>query len=254
MKLHFREYGEGQPLVILHGLFGSSDNWQIIGKELSAHFHVFLVDQRNHGHSPHSNDFSYDLMSDDLDELLEDNDLEDVVLVGHSMGGKTAMTYAHFDTNRLAKLVIIDIGPKQYPMHHETILEGLQSIDFNSHNTRSKCEVQIAKYVTDVGVRQFLLKNLYWVEKGQLEWRINLIVLAREMQNILSAMDEQIVELPTLFVRGELSNYILESDFNSIKEQFVNARIETVSAVGHWVHAEAPKKILELLIQFANEP
>ena len=140
MKLHYREYGEGQPMVILHGLFGSSDNWQRLGKELSNRYRVFLVDQRNHGHSPHSNDFSYELMSDDLDELLEENDLEDVILVGHSMGGKTAMTYAQFDTNRLAKLVVIDIGPKQYPMHHDTILEGLHSIDFNFHNTRGKCE------------------------------------------------------------------------------------------------------------------
>ena len=253
MKLHFREYGEGQPMVILHGLFGSSDNWQRIGKELSSRFRVFLVDQRNHGHSPHSNDFSYELMSDDLDEFLEENDLEDVILVGHSMGGKTAMTYTQFDTNRLAKLVVIDIGPKQYPMHHDTILEGLHSIDFNVQNTRGKCDVQLAKYVSDVAVRQFLLKNLYWIEKGQLDWRINLNVLSREMSQVIAAIDTEVVNLPTLFVRGELSNYILESDFLSIKQQFTSARIETISSVGHWVHAEAPQKMLALIGQFAIE-
>ncbi|MDA8715019.1 alpha/beta fold hydrolase [Flavobacteriales bacterium] len=253
MKLHYREYGEGQPMVILHGLFGSSDNWQRLGKELSNRYRVFLVDQRNHGHSPHSNDFSYELMSDDLDELLEENDLEDVILVGHSMGGKTAMTYAQFDTNRLAKLVVIDIGPKQYPMHHDTILEGLHSIDFNFHNTRGKCDAQLAKYVSDVAVRQFLLKNLYWIEKGQLDWRINLNVLSREMNQIIAAIDTEVVNLPTLFVRGELSNYILESDFPSIKQQFTSARIETISSVGHWVHAEAPQKMLALIGQFASE-
>lgn len=250
MKLHARILGEGQPLIILHGLFGSSDNWQTLGKQLAENFNVFLVDQRNHGRSPHSNDFSYELMADDLDEFITEHDLNDVLLVGHSMGGKTAMTYAQLDDTRLEKLIVVDIGPKGYPMHHDTILEGLHSIDFSVHNTRGKCDARLAEFIPDIGVRQFLLKNLYWVEKGQLGWRINLQVLAREMDSIIAALDPEQVEVPTLFVRGEKSNYILESDYESIQAQFPDSKIETITGVGHWIHAEAPDRFYEALTNF----
>ena len=250
MKLHVREYGEGQPLLILHGLFGSSDNWQTLGKQLAEHYQVFLIDQRNHGHSPHSNDFSYELMADDLDEFITERDLEDVILVGHSMGGKTVMTYAQLDDTRISKLIVVDIGPKAYPMHHDAILEGLQSLDFEVYNTRGKCDAKLAEYVPQFGVRQFLLKNLYWVEKGQLGWRINLQVITREMEDIISALEPEQVDISTLFIRGELSNYIVDSDYESIMAQFPDSQIETISGVGHWIHAEAPKEFYQVLMDF----
>ncbi len=253
MKLHARVLGEGQPLIILHGLFGSSDNWQTLGRRFAEHYKVFLVDQRNHGHSPHSNDFSYELMADDLDELITDHDLEDVILIGHSMGGKTVMTYAQLDDTRIDKMVVVDIGPKGYPMHHDVILEGLHSLDFTVHNTRGKCDRKLAEFIPEIGVRQFLLKNLYWVEKGQLGWRMNLHVLTREMESIIAAINEEQVDVQTLFIRGDQSNYIMESDYADIRDQFPNSRIETFEGVGHWVHAEAPEKFYATIMDFTAE-
>lgn len=250
MKLHFREYGEGQPLVILHGLFGSSDNWQTLGKKFSEHFHVYLVDQRNHGHSPHSEEFSYGDMADDLSEFLEDHDLSDVILLGHSMGGKTVMTYAQENIERIAKLIVVDIGPKQYPMHHQTIIEGLQALDLNVYNTRGKCDRKLAEYIPEIAVRQFLLKNLYWREKGVLDWRINLDVLAREIYSIIGGLNKVEIECDTLFIRGDRSNYIVEADYPEIKALFPNGEITTFENVGHWVHAEAPALFYNEVMRF----
>lgn len=252
MKLHAREYGAGQPLVILHGLFGSSDNWQTLGKKLAEDYHVFLVDQRNHGKSPWSDAFSYEHMASDLGEFLEDRNLNHVILVGHSMGGKTVMRYAQQDATRIAQLVVVDIGPKEYPMHHQTILEGLHSIDFSIHNTRGKCEAQLSKYIAEMPVRQFLLKNLYWKEKGQLGWRINIPVISAAMEEIIGGLPSNQVDVETLFIRGERSNYIIETDYDSIAEQFPDSTIETFEGVGHWVHAEAPQQFYNTLIEFVR--
>jgi len=253
MNLNYREYGTGQPLIILHGLFGSSDNWQSLGKRLSPYFHVYLVDQRNHGRSGHSNDHTYELMADDLDEFILEKDLEDIILLGHSMGGKTAMTYAQFDDTRLAKLVIVDIAPKGYPMHHNTILEGLNAIDLGVDKTRAACDMRLAEYIPDVVIRQFLLKNLYWKKKNRLEWRFNLHVLKRDMENILAQLTDDLIEKPTLFIRGGLSNYIIEADYEVINSQFTSATIRTIKGVGHWVHAEAPDRFYELIKDFIVE-
>ena len=253
MNLNYREYGSGQPLIILHGLFGSSDNWQSLGKRLSQDFHVYLIDQRNHGRSGHSNDHTYELMADDLDEFIQEKDLEDIILVGHSMGGKTAMTYAQLDDTRLTKLVIVDIAPKGYPMHHNTIVEGLNAIDLTIEKTRTSCDARLAEFIPDTVLRQFLLKNLYWEKKSQLEWRFNLYVLTRDMENILSELPEEHVEIPTLSIRGDLSNYILETDYTEIKNQFTSSIIQTIKGVGHWVHAEAPDQFYEMVKDFTDE-
>jgi pimeloyl-ACP methyl ester carboxylesterase len=253
MNLNYREYGTGQPLIILHGLFGSSDNWQSLGKRLSPYFHVYLIDQRNHGRSGHSNDHTYELMADDLDEFILEKDLEDIILLGHSMGGKTAMTYVQFDDTRLAKLVIVDIAPKGYPMHHNTILEGLNAIDLEVDKTREACDTRLSEYIPGVVIRQFLLKNLYWKKKNQLEWRFNLHVLKRDMENILAQLPGDLIEKPTLFIRGGLSNYILEADYEVINSQFTFATIRTFKGVGHWVHAEAPDRFYELIKDFIGE-
>lgn len=250
MKLHYREIGEGQPVVILHGLFGNSDNWQTHAKKLAEYFRVILVDQRNHGHSDWSEEFSYDLMSADLFELFESLDLKKVILIGHSMGGKTAIQFAQEHPSFIEKLIVIDIGVKQYPMHHAEILKGLHSIDLNVVNTRGEAESILSQFIESHGVRQFLLKNLYWKEKGVLAWRMNIAVLEREMVNILAALSSKEVFLPTLFIRGALSNYILDQDIDDLEDQFSDFNLVTIENSGHWVHSESPTEFLNSVLEF----
>jgi esterase len=250
MKLHYREMGEGQPVVILHGLFGNSDNWQTHAKKMAEYFRVILVDQRNHGHSDWSEEFSYDLMSSDLFELFELLDLKKVILIGHSMGGKTAIQFSQEHPSFIEKLIVIDIGVKKYPMHHAEILKGLHSIDLNVVNTRGEAESILSQFIESHGVRQFLLKNLYWKEKGVLAWRMNIAVLEREMVNILAALSAKEVFLPTLFIRGALSNYILDQDIDDLEDQFSDFNLVTIENSGHWVHSESPTEFLNSVLEF----
>ncbi len=253
MKLFYKKYGEGQPMIIVHGLFGMLDNWQTLGKKFAENFEVFLIDQRNHGHSPHSDIMNYQAMADDLHEFILDHNLSDVILLGHSMGGKTVMTYATEHPEFIDKLIVVDIAPKQYPMHHQQILAGLNSIDLGKIKNRREADEQLKKYIDNVSIRQFLLKNLYWIEKGKLAWRFNLPVIERNMNDILAATPQIRVETPTLFIRGEKSGYITEDDYQDIYNQFVNSEIETIYGVGHWVHAENPLEFYNLVMEFCAE-
>ena len=250
MKLHYRELGEGKPLMILHGLFGYSDNWQTHANKLAEYYRVILVDLRNHGHSDWSEEFSYDLMAQDVFELVDELKLEDLILLGHSMGGKVAMRFAQQHEDLLEKLIIVDMGMKSYPMHHEHILAGIHSVKVDSIKSRREAEEQMRAHINEEGTLQFLLKNLYWIEKGKLAWRMNTTVLEREMPEILSAMPVGEVFTPTLFVRGELSNYILDEDFESLENQFLDSEFETIEGAGHWVHAEAPTEFIETILSF----
>lgn len=250
MKLHYRTIGEGKPLFILHGLFGSSDNWQTLGKRFAEKYKVYFVDQRNHGHSSHSDDFSYDLMVEDFHELIVDLGEKNINLLGHSMGGKTVIGFAAKYPELIDKMVVADISHKAYPMHHDHILEGLNAIDLNVVKSRGEAETKLAEYIPQFGVRQFLLKNLYWVEPGQLGWRINLRVLNEEIENILEEIKFDKISVNTLFIRGEMSNYILDSDYQMIGEKFPNSTIHTIKNSGHWVHAEAPEEFYNLIVDF----
>lgn len=250
MELHYRKLGEGQPFVVLHGLFGSSDNWQTHAKRLAEYFEVYLVDQRNHGHSPWSEEFTYELLAEDLKELIDKEGLEEIILLGHSMGGKTAMRFAQKYPELVKKLIIVDMGVKGYPMHHGSILEGLNTIDLSVHKTRGAAQKALTPFVENESTRQFLLKNLYWVEKGQLGWRINIPVLEREMENIIAPLEEGEVMTPTLFMRGGKSNYILDEDFDQIESYFPISQINTIEEAGHWIHAEAPKEFLDTVLGF----
>ena len=167
MKLFSRIMGEGQPILIVHGLFGMSDNWQSLGKKFADFYEVHLIDQRNHGRSPHSAIFNYEVLANDLLNYIKDHKLKNVILMGHSMGGKTAMELAVKHADLVQKLIIVDISPKAYPVHHDKIIEGLQSLDFNELKSRGEADIKLAEYIDDTNVRQFLLKSLYWVEKGQ---------------------------------------------------------------------------------------
>lgn len=250
MKLHYREMGEGQAFIILHGLFGYSDNWQTHAKKLAEYYRVILVDQRNHGHSEWSDNFSYDLMADDLAELIDTLKITNFILMGHSMGGKTAMRYVQKYTSTLEKLIVVDMGVKEYPMHHAEILKGLYNVPLHEGATRGQAEAALSEYIDSPGVKQFLLKNLYWKEKNQLAWRMNIPVLEREMPEILKALPEAEIFIHTLFIRGELSNYILDEDFESIENQFTDSQLVTISGAGHWVHAEKPQEFIHAVLEF----
>lgn len=252
MELHFKKLGSGQPIVILHGLFGSSDNWQTMGKQLAEDYEVYLVDQRNHGHSGHSDVFNYDVLAADLYDFFRENHLYDAILLGHSMGGKTAIRFAQQNPDLLEKLIVADIGIKSYPMHHDTILEALHAVKPNERSGRREAEEIMTQFIQDNGVKQFLLKNLYWKEKGLLDWRFNLKSLEKEMPHILAALPHVQVRVPTLFIRGSESNYILDSDIENIQSQFIDVDIKTIDGAGHWLHAEAPETFYNLLIEFIS--
>lgn len=252
MKLHYKTFGEGEPLLILHGLFGSSDNWLTIGKKLAEQYKVYLIDQRNHGRSPWSNEWNYEAMSADLNEFVEDHALQDFVLIGHSMGGKTAMNYAvDYTSAKIKQLVIVDIAPKSYPIHHDKIVAGLKALDLSQVNSRKAADEQLATYIDEVGVRQFLLKNLYRNEEKRFDWRINLPVIGDNLINVSGGLAEgKKYNGTTLFVRGRKSNYIKDGDEAIIAQHFPQAVVQTVENAGHWVHAERPVEFMEMLQAF----
>ncbi len=251
MQLNYKRVGEGDPLIILHGLFGSLDNWMSLAKKLGEQFDVFIVDERNHGQSPHSNEFNYDVMADDLYEFLMEHHIVDPIILGHSMGGKTAMQFAMNYPDKLSKLIVADIAPKTYPVHHRQIIDGMLSLDFNTIKSRKSADSQLSKHIEEPAIRQFLLKNLYWIEKEKLAWRFNLPIINNNIEIIGKSLENiSIFDKPSLFVRGDISNYILESDYPEIKSIFTNSKIKTLKNTGHWVHAENPNDFLALLLEF----
>jgi len=250
MKLHYRQLGQGKPLIILHGLFGFSDNWQTHAKKLAEYFQVTLVDLRNHGHSPWSDAFSYALMVQDLHELFSDLKIASPILLGHSMGGKLAMHYDMAYPNFLDKLIVVDMGVKAYPAHHAHILAAIHAIDLTQMTARSQAEAILRTFVDSDGVRQFLLKNLYWEDKGKLAWRVNFTVLEASMPEILSALPSNESFTPALFIRGLLSNYILDEDFDQIESFYPDTQFASIPDAGHWVHAEATDAFLDVVLSF----
>ncbi len=254
MKLHYRRTGEGQPLVILHGVFGSSDNWQTLGRKLSEHFAVYLVDLRNHGHSPHSDTFDIPSMAGDVHELFQDEELENVILVGHSMGGKVAMHFALDHPEFLERLMVVDIAPKQYPMRHQAILDAMTSVDLETLSSRKEVDKALEESIPETAIRQFLLKNLYRPKKDRFGWRVNLPVLKEQFSNINAPLaTHHPAELPVLFLRGGRSDYVSEEDLPAIHELFPNASLETIEASGHWIHAETPNEFMDHLLSFAGK-
>jgi pimeloyl-ACP methyl ester carboxylesterase len=244
--------GYGKPLLILHGFLGMSDNWKTIGLQFATNgFQVHLLDLRNHGRSFHSDEFSYELMVQDVYEYCLANNLEKINMIGHSMGGKTAMLFAVTYPERIEKLIIADIGPKFYPQHHQTILEGLNAVDFSLKPSRNEVEEILSHHITDFGTRQFLLKSLYWQEPGQLAFRFNLPVFNKKIEEIGMALPENAVfSKPTLFIRGGKSDYILNEDFENLKKHFPDSTIETIPDAGHWLHAENPKMFCKIASSF----
>lgn len=239
-------------LIVLHGFMGMSDNWKTLGAQYAQNgFQVHLLDLRNHGRSFHSDVFNYEAMVQDVVDYCNENNLTNIDCIGHSMGGKVAMLLATQFPNLIDNLIVADIGPKFYPQHHQTILEGLNAVDFSLKPSRSEVEEIVSKHITDFGTRQFLLKSLYWVEPGQLAFRFNLAVFNTQIEQIGTALPENaLFEKPTLFIRGGNSDYILDSDFEVIKHHFPKAAIATITNVGHWLHAEKPQEFFEITTHF----
>lgn len=244
--------GNGQAFLILHGFLGMSDNWKTHGKQLSeSGFEVHLIDQRNHGSSFWAEDFNYKVLVEDIKLYCEAHNLSNIILLGHSMGGKTAMLFAVEYPEMLAKLIVADISPKFYPLHHETILAGLNALDFETIKSRGEAEAILANFISDFGTRQFLLKNLYWKEKGQLAFRFNLKVLTKNIEEVGEALPFNAQFLKeTLFLRGETSNYIMPQDNSLIAHHFPKAQIITIKKAGHWLHAENPQDFFEAMMNF----
>ena len=255
MELFFRQTGDtGPPIVILHGIFGSSDNWLTVGKTIAGRgYRVFSLDQRNHGQSPRAEDQSYTSMAADLHEFLTDQQLDDPILLGHSMGGKTVMQYAMDYRNTFSKLVVVDIAPRFYPVHHRDIIRGLNAIDLMGLVSRNEADAVLSQYEPLAAVRQFLLKNLYRTEQGRFDWRLNLPVIERELHGIGDELtNPRIVTKPTLFIRGSESLYITDEDIPAINRIFPNARIETIQGASHWVQAEKPVEFVSVLMKFIS--
>ena len=253
MKLHFRTLGEGFPLLILHGLFGSSANWQTLGKVFAERFKVYMVDHRNHGNSPHSDDFDYQVMSEDLAELMDDEGLEKAHVLGHSMGGKAGMYFAGAYPDKVDRLIVLDIAPKYYPPHHQDVFRAFRAVDLDNIKSRKEASDQMESVPLAFGVRQFIMKNLSRNEEGQFYWKLNLDVIEQANDNIGGGFGKNMAfNNPTIFVAGGKSDYILKEDHEKIMKLFPNCRIETIEEAGHWVHADCPEELVQIVTDFLS--
>lgn len=252
--LQHKFFGENKPyLVILHGLFGEMDNWQSIAKILSDQFCVLTVDQRNHGKSPHFKVHNYEAMAADLDYLLDELNIEKCFLLGHSMGGKTAMRYACEHPERVQKLIVADIGPKHYPPHHQSILKTLHAVDFSVDKSRSAVADKMKSIINSEAIVQFLMKGIMRDAQKNLCWKFNLDVLTEEIENIGDALNPNFnYKGDTLFLAGENSDYIVKGDEILIKQIFPNNKIQVVKNAGHWMHAENPDDFVQFVREFLS--
>jgi len=254
IELHYRTIGSGPPLVILHGLFGSGDNWLTLAREWSAHYTVYLPDMRNHGRSPWTNGIDYPSMAGDVVGLLDAHHLTQALILGHSMGGKVGMTLAMYAPERVAALVVVDIAPKLYSLNeHTDLLQTLASLDLTAFQTRTQLDETLAVSIPRMDTRQFILKNIYRSDKGDFAWRMNVGGLLSGLPAIgedSPFLGRPPIRLPALFVAGGQSNYIRESDEALIVRLFPSARIERIPTAGHWVHNDAPEVLKSLVNDF----
>ena len=252
MTLNYKSFGQGFPIIILHGLFGMLDNWQTIAKRLADTHTVYILDQRNHGRSPRSDSFNYSLLAEDLQQFMESNWIYKAHIIGHSMGGKTAMQFALSYPEMVERLIIVDIAPKSYEAGHQLIFDALLSLDITAIESRKAAAALLQQKIQDQGTLQFLLKNLARKKEGGFEWKMNLTVLHDQYPHIVENihLEDTPFEQPTLFIRGGQSNYILETDKEQIQSLFPKAAIATIPSANHWVHASAPEEFLKLVRVF----
>ena len=249
MKLHSKIYGDkGQDLIVIHGLFGMGDNWNSLGKQFSKYCKVHLIDLRNHGRSPHSADFNYEVMCEDILEYMQDNDISNPIILGHSLGGKLAMKFAFTHPDKIEKLIVADISPRKYNTDfHQNLLRTLYKLPLEDFDKREEINEVLSSIYEDKGMRLFLLKNLYRNENKEFAWRFNIEVLLEKVSNIQEAdFIEGVCNIPTHFLRGGNSDYINSTDELIINKHFSDFSIATIGGAGHWLHAEKPE-------QFYNE-
>jgi esterase len=251
MQLHFKQLGHGEPLVLLHGLFGSGDNWFSVAPKLAEKFHVFALDLRNHGHSPHHSEMDYPLMAADVEKFFAAQKIESAHVIGHSMGGKVAMQFAMDFPSRVKKLVVVDMAPRAYARVHDKIFAALLALDLAAFQTRQQIEDALAPEIPSLNLRRFLLKNLGRDEHGKFIWKMNLRGVAENyfhLGRVLAAQNH--FDRPALFLRGGKSDYIGANDEKEILKLFPAAKIETVASAGHWLHADAPEEFVRLVLDF----
>lgn len=257
MHLFSRKAGSGKPLVILHGLFGISDNWNSLAKRWAESFTVYTLDLRNHGQSPHAEEFDYTVMAEDVIEFFGEEKLQEVILLGHSMGGKVGMRLALDFPQALSKLIVSDIAPKKYAEHNRNVVDALLKVQPEKLTSRKEAEAILAQQNLDNGTIQFLLKNLFWKDENDgskhLAWRFNLDVIDRKLSAVSEATDSPApCEVETLFIRGDRSHYIKDEDFAEIKRIFPSSEIVTIPNAGHWVHADNPQAMYDTVMRFAK--
>lgn len=252
IELNHKIYGQGDPLIILHGLFGSLDNWATIGRKLGEEYMVYLLDQRDHGKSPHTDAFSYDILSEDLKYFMDENWVHQSYIMGHSMGGKTAMRFALEYEDMVEKLIVLDMAPRQYTNRHQMVFDAMDSVDFETMESRADAkDVLMEMLKGDQATTAFLLKNIKRHKEGGFSWKMNTKLLRQEYENIIAPIPtNKVYEGPTLFVKGGNSAYITEEDDQLIKDLFPNSDTITMEDVGHWLHAEKPHKLMEIVQEF----
>jgi len=254
MQLNFKTFGSGPPLVICHGLFGMLDNWQTLGKKWAEHFTVFILDMRNHGKSPHTNEFSYALMAEDLNEFLEQQFFYKAHFLGHSMGGKAVMQFALNYPDQVDKLVVIDMGVKKNEAGHHAILESLQSLPIGKITSRQQADDHLVQAIDSPGTRLFLMKNLTRKKTGGFRWKMNLPILVEKYHEILAAMPtEEIFDGEVLFLKGANSDYLPKQLSPEMRTLFPDATMITVEDAGHWVHADQPAFLYNSVLDFLND-
>lgn len=257
MQLFYRTYGEGKPFIILHGLFGISDNWVSFAKKIAElGYQVYILDQRNHGQSPQSPNFNYLALVDDLFEFIDEHELEDAVILGHSMGGKVAMRFALENPDYLSKLIVVDISLRQYPPrdHHLKVIRAMKKVDFSIVKKRQDVDAILSEDIELPRIRQFIMKNLYRKQKDELAWRMCLDCIANNLDEMFDGIEpEQPLDKPTLVVRGGSSDYVLDSDLPPLKIAFPQVDIKTIANATHWVHAEAPEEFYKYINDFLEE-
>ena len=243
MKLNYEAYGKGKPVIILHGLFGSLDNWHSFAEHLGEYFRVFVIDQRNHGRSPHADEFSYEMTAEDLKEFMLEQNLESSSLIGHSMGGKTAMQFSFTYPEKVDNLIVVDISPKRNNARYKEVtdaIKALTAVDLKNIATLREADEQMMPHVKDFAVRQFLLKNLVRAKNGKFTWKVNLSAISKNYDKIVGGVRGRPFNRPCVFIRGEHSDYVLDKDWPEIKKYFPHAELVTIPKAGHWVHIDAP--------------
>ncbi|MEY2950555.1 MAG: alpha/beta fold hydrolase [Saprospiraceae bacterium] len=251
MNLNFKTQGQGTPLIILHGLFGTLDNWKSIANHLSSHFQVFILDQRNHGKSPHISNMDLSSMANDIVAFMDQMNLPNAHIMGHSMGGKVAMQFAFDYPERLNKLIVLDIAPRAYQPGHLEILAALRDLPIHSLKNRKEAEEKLFEKIKSTETVLFLLKNLSRNKLGGFEWKMNLPVITRDYIKLIDKIHAQLPHTgPVLFLKGNRSNYIREEDISGIKALFPITEIKTIQNAGHWIHAENPSDLLNHILHF----